>query len=74
MKRNPVNCCELGAQFLNELPNDQQADPGWRHIRILTSNDGGTLSSRARFCPWCGTCFREEPRPFTAADVMPGDW
>lgn len=55
-----VNCCDGFGRYLEELPNDQNADPGYRHIRIQIITPGGALhgSLRARFCPGCGKEFK----------------
>jgi hypothetical protein len=63
-----VECCDQGALYLKELPNDQKADPGWLHIRldIRTPPAGddlfspaGSLYARVRYCPFCGFAFRD---------------
>lgn len=59
MENNRVDCCERGAELLRELDNSQHADPGFRHVRAGVETAGGILSTRVRFCPWCGTKFTE---------------
>lgn len=55
---NYVDCCTEFGKLLEELPNDQNTDPGYRHIRITASLGGITYSKRVRFCPGCGKEFR----------------
>ncbi len=60
-----VGCCPEFGSLLEELNNSQEADPGYRHIRLTVTVPGGgaTGKVRVRFCPWCGTQFRiEAPR------------
>lgn len=56
----PVTCCGKGAEFLFELSNDLDADPGYRHVRMAISQEGRkfTPSVRVRFCPFCGFEFK----------------
>ena len=72
-----VSCCEKGAENLRELPNDQNADPGWRHIRldIRTPPAGddvyspaGSFYARVRYCPFCGFAFRNAAQAPTSRE------
>jgi hypothetical protein len=65
-------CCVEGLRYLGELPNDQHADPGWRHVRLDIRWMGGTLSKRIRYCPFCGSSFRE-PLPTSELASMQQD-
>lgn len=47
-------CCAFGAALLREYENDQDAVPGYLHIRV----DVGGLNARVKFCPFCGFEFR----------------
>lgn len=55
-----VICCEAAKLWLQELPNDQNTDPGYRHVRLQVQARGLNGSTRARFCPWRGGEFRVE--------------
>ncbi len=57
-----VNCCTEFGSYLEELPNDQEADPGYRHIRLEIITPSGSMRGnvRIRFCPWCGKEFKIE--------------
>lgn len=57
-KDGAPGCCAEGDRLLRELDNDQNADPGYRHIRLEVQARGFNFSTRARFCPWCGTEFK----------------
>jgi hypothetical protein len=57
MKTLDPFCCDKALAYLQELPNDQHADPGYRHIRIEVSVRGVIIYDRVRFCPWCGERF-----------------
>lgn len=57
LTEGPVSCCERGREHLKACPNEQHGDPGWLHVRLLVFWSGGTLSTRVRFCPWCGHSF-----------------
>jgi hypothetical protein len=72
MNDSPVSCCEAGAHHLKELPNDQQADPGWRHIRLHVQSNGFDWSTSARYCPWCGFAFTEAPPAEAASPQTSG--
>lgn len=65
-----VGCCEASKHLIIEMANDQDGDPGYRHIRMsITSTDDSFLtSSRIRFCPFCGTEFKG---PGLDADLNP---
>lgn len=56
-----VECCEHFGRYMEELPNDQHADPGYRHIRLEVTLPGTSVhgNMRVRFCPWCGKEFTE---------------
>lgn len=62
MNRNNVTCCDEGSRFIEELDNDQKADPGWRHIRmtVKTRSEVIVADTRIRHCPWCGFAFRDD--------------
>jgi hypothetical protein len=55
-----VDCCKEGNEYIVEYPNDQGADPGYRHIRlsIQTPNSRWIGNVRIRFCPFCGTEYK----------------
>lgn len=58
----PVKCCfdTKSTLFLYELLNDQDAVPGYRHIRMnIQSHSAGIISTvRVKFCPFCGHEFK----------------
>lgn len=58
MPTKTVTCCEAGAQYLEELPNDQEPTKGYRHIRIDVYTGAGILNTRVKFCPFCGFEFK----------------
>lgn len=53
-------CCSSGADYIREYPDDQEADPGWQHVRVKLGTPGVTSivgNVRVRFCPFCGQSF-----------------
>lgn len=70
-KKNFI-CCKDAAPFLRELDNSQQADPGYRHIRLSanTADDSALAFLRIRFCPWCGNELLEPSAKISVEDAQ----
>lgn len=57
---DPAACCARGREYLTVCPDDQEADPGWQHVRTKIGTPGVTSivgNVRVRFCPFCGQSF-----------------